>query len=95
MDQQPPELQNKVIIMNGFSNDEIARIMAAVKPLFENPRDLIFAKTTKHSVEMKLKDLIVDISQDHEYLKKNPPTKEQREAQAQRRSQADDSEDAE
>ncbi len=95
MDQQPPELQNKVIIMNGFSNDEIAGIMAAVKPLFENPRDLIFAKTTKHSVEMKLKDLIVDISQDHEYLRKNPPTKEQREAHAQRRAQADDSEDAE
>ncbi len=80
MDQQPPQLDNKVIILNGFSNDEIARIMAAVKPLFEKPRDLIFAKTTKHSVEMKLKDLIVDISEDHEYLKANPPTKAQREA---------------
>ena len=82
MSQQPPQLDNRVIILNGFSNDEIARIMAAVKPLFEKPRDLIFAKTTQHSVEMKLKDLIVDISEDHEYLKKNPPTKAQREAQS-------------
>ena len=95
MDQQPPQLQNKVIIMNGFSNDEIARIMAAVKPLFDHPRDLIFAKTTRHSVEMKLKDLIVDISEDHEYLKKNPPTKEQREAHAARRTRTVDSEDQE
>ncbi len=73
MHEQPPQLRNKVIVLNGFSNDEIARIMAAVKPLFEQPRDLIFAKTTEHSLEMKLKDLIVDISEDHEYLKRNPP----------------------
>ena len=89
MDNQPPELQNKVIILNGFANEEIARIMGAVKPLFDKPRDLIFAKTTEHSVEMKLKDLIVDISQDHEYLKNNPPTKAQREAHERNRAAND------
>ena len=66
-------LNNKAIILNGFSNDEIAQIMAAVKKLFDNPRELIFAKTTKHSVEMKLGDLIKDISEDHAYLLANPP----------------------
>ncbi|TVR62058.1 MAG: DUF3783 domain-containing protein [Spirochaetaceae bacterium] len=73
MNERPKELDNKVIILNGFSYEEINSIMRAVKPLFENPRDLIFAKTTEKSVEMVLKDLIVDMSQDHEYLKKNPP----------------------
>lgn len=73
MEDRPKELDNKVIIMNGFTFEEIDKIMRAVKPLFDKPRDLIFAKTTAQSVEMKLKDLIVDMSEDHEYLKKNPP----------------------
>ena len=73
MTERPKELDNKVIIMNGFSYEEIDKIMRAVKPLFESPRDLIFAKTTETSVTMTLQDLIVDISQDHEYLKQNPP----------------------
>lgn len=68
-----PSLENKVVIMNGFSYEEITRIMRAVKALFDNPRDLIFAKTTDSSLEMKLSDLIIDMSEDHEYLKKNPP----------------------
>jgi len=68
-----PSLENKVIIMNGFSYEEITKIMRAVKALFDNPRDLIFAKTTESSLEMKLSDLIIDMSEDHEYLKKNPP----------------------
>jgi hypothetical protein len=72
-DELPKELENKVIIMNGFSQEEIVAIMRAVRRLFENPGDLIFAKTTPKSVNMVLKDLIVDMSEDHEYLKNNPP----------------------
>ncbi|TVR34466.1 MAG: DUF3783 domain-containing protein [Spirochaetaceae bacterium] len=73
MSERPKELDNKVIIMNGFSYEEINKIMRAVKAQFESPRDLIFAKTTETSVTMTLQDLIVDMSQDHEYLKNNPP----------------------
>ena len=47
--------------------------MKAVKALFEKPRSLIFAKTTPHSLQMPLQKLIADMSQDHEYLKRNPP----------------------
>jgi hypothetical protein len=71
--EKPKELENKVIIMNGFTYEEINKIINSVKKLFDNPKDLIFAKTTETSVEMKLKDLIVDMSEDHEYLKQNPP----------------------
>lgn len=66
-------LDNKVIILNGFSYEEIDKIMRSVKPHFDNPRDLIFAKTTPTSLKMTVEDLIEDISEDHEYLKKNPP----------------------
>jgi len=75
MAERPKELDNRVIIMNGFSYDEISRIMKAVKPLFDKPGDLIFAMTTERSLETRVKDLIVDMSQDHEYLKKNPPNR--------------------
>ncbi|HUX50736.1 MAG TPA: DUF3783 domain-containing protein [Spirochaetia bacterium] len=75
MDDRPAELANKVIIMNGFSHEEISRIMKAVKALFEKPGDLIFAMTTERSLNTKVKDLIVDMSNDHEYLKKNPPNR--------------------
>jgi hypothetical protein len=73
MEERPKELDNKVIIMNGFTDQEIHQIINSVKKLFDNPKDLIFAKTTDTSVNMKLKDLIVDMSEDHEYLKQNPP----------------------
>jgi hypothetical protein len=66
-------LKNKVIILNGFENQEIDMIMRSVKALYPPPRDLIFAKTTETSLQMKLADLIRDISEDHEYLKNNPP----------------------
>ena len=74
----PKELENKVIIMNGFTQQEIVSVMRAVRRLFENPGDLIFAKTTPKSVNMVLKDLIVDMSEDHEYLKNNPPAQLQK-----------------
>ncbi len=66
-------LDNKVIILNGFSYEEIDKIMRSVKSQFETPRDLIFAKTTPTSLKMTVEDLIEDISEDHDYLKKNPP----------------------
>ena len=66
-------LNNKIVILNGFSDDEIVNIMRAVKKLFAQPRELIFAKTTKNSIEMKLKDLMEDMSEDHAYLAANPP----------------------
>lgn len=68
-----PFLENKVIIMNGFSNEEINAVMKAVRSAFPPRTDLIFAKTTPSSLNMVLKELIVDMSEDHDYLKKNPP----------------------
>jgi hypothetical protein len=71
--------------MNGFSNDEIVLIMRAVKGLTKSSSpelppalpipaaDLIFAKTTPNSLTMVLGDIIADMSQDHAYLKANPP----------------------
>lgn len=59
--------------MHGFDYAEIDLIMRAVKKEVENPRDVIFAKSTENSLKMKLAALIEDLTEDHEYLKKNPP----------------------
>jgi hypothetical protein len=116
MSDRSEALDNRVIILNGFSDQEIIAIMNVVKSIYaqadydafvnfvetvaEHPAatdfskrllrvvaaakqipeaqqvgtgDLIFAKTTESSVEMKLVDLIEDMSEDHAYLKNNPP----------------------
>lgn len=80
MKHQPEDLPQRVIIMNGFSAEEMDTILKAVKTSVADPKDVIFAMTTKTSVEMKVRDLIEDMTEDHEYLKKNPPTMEQRRA---------------
>jgi hypothetical protein len=54
-----------------LANIAAARQLAETKAV--DPGDLIFAKSTKNSLETKLADLIVDMSGDHEYLRKNPP----------------------
>lgn len=59
--------------MNGFSYEEIDLIMRAVRKQFDPPRDIIFAKTTENSIKLRVKDLIEDLTEDHEYLKNNPP----------------------
>jgi hypothetical protein len=109
-------LDNRVVILNGFSDSEIIAIMNVVKSIYaetdldafvrfvegvaDHPAstefsrkvlrvlvaakqnqavrsvgtgDLIFAKTTENSLQTKLADLIEDMSEDHEYLRNNPP----------------------
>lgn len=74
MAERPKELDNRVVILNGFTHEEISRVMRAVKSQFEKP-DIIFAMTTENSLKTRLQDLIVDMSRDHEYLKQNPPNR--------------------
>jgi len=77
--------------MNGFSAEEMDTILRVVKKSVSDPKDVIFAMTTKTSVEMKVRDLIEDMTEDHEYLKKNPPSKEQRTAAKEQKEQKEQS----
>ncbi len=66
----------KSIYSNVSPEQALANIAAARKipeTKTVDAGDLIFAKTTKNSLQTKLADLIVDMSGDHEYLRKNPP----------------------
>jgi len=66
-------MDRKVIIMNGFDYREIDLIMRAVKRELGKETEIIFAKTTENSLKMKVGALIEDLTEDHEYLKANPP----------------------
>lgn len=66
-------MDHRVIIMHNFELADIDRIMRAVRRELDRPTDLIFAKTTENSLQMKVGALIEDLTEDHEYLKNNPP----------------------
>ncbi|OQY10259.1 MAG: hypothetical protein B6I29_01865 [Marinitoga sp. 4572_148] len=58
-----------VIILNGFNNDEINKIMRAIKNVEGLPR-IIFATTTKTNVNWKIGDLINELKQEDMEVKK-------------------------
>ena len=64
-----------VIVLHAFDNREISLIMRAVKGALGG-RDIIFAKSTPTSLKMRLGDVVDDVSEDHEYIKKNPPQRQ-------------------
>ncbi|MFA7567294.1 MAG: DUF3783 domain-containing protein [Alkalispirochaeta sp.] len=66
-------MDNRVIIMHGMDNVEIDLVMRAVRKALDKSRDIIFAKTTKNSLKMTVTELINDLTEDHQYLKENPP----------------------
>lgn len=63
----------KVVLLHGFTKEQIFAIMRAVKRELEPAENVAFAMTTPNSLQMKTADLIQDIQGDHAYLKKNPP----------------------
>jgi len=71
----PKQAEGKVAILHGFTREEIFTIMRAVKRELGPDKDIAFAMTTKHSLQLKLQDVVDDITQEHAYLKANPPTR--------------------
>jgi hypothetical protein len=47
----------KVVILDGFTNEEISQIVKAIKPMFQG-RDIIFARPTFHTKKWTVEKLI-------------------------------------
>lgn len=62
-------MNNKVIFINGFTQDETVVIMRAVKAVVENPGDTAFAMGTDTNREWLVKDLIKEVQEEHIYMK--------------------------
>lgn len=61
----------RVIYMHGFSKEEAVKIMRSVKGALETPADIAFSMSTQTNVEWKVKDLITEVAEEHEYMMKN------------------------
>jgi hypothetical protein len=72
MEQKQKETE-KVVILHGFTHEQIYAIVKATHHMLGNDVDVAFATTTEHSLQMKLQDVIADVSEEHAYMKDHPP----------------------
>ncbi len=63
--------KSKIIIFHGLTDEEVASLMRLIKQNVSNPKDFIFAVTTEHSLNWKVKDLIHELEEEHNYFQKN------------------------
>ena len=68
--------EGKVILLHGFSQEEMSKILRVVKAAVDDPQEIAFAMTTPTNLQWKIKDFINDVRGDHEYLRQNPPGKD-------------------
>ena len=60
----------KVVIFHGLTDEEAAFYMRIIKQSSKEPKSFIFAMTTPNSLEWKVKDLIAELKEEHNYFKK-------------------------
>ncbi len=67
----------QVVFLHGFTHEQVIAVMRAAKKAIAesggDPAEVAFAMSTPTNQEWKVSRLIADVSEDHEYLKKNPP----------------------
>jgi hypothetical protein len=69
----PNDRGYKVIFMHGFTQDEVGRILRGVKSVVEDPGKVAFCMSTDNNVDWKIRDLIDDVTEEHDFMKKNRP----------------------
>ncbi|MBI9103021.1 MAG: DUF3783 domain-containing protein [Spirochaetales bacterium] len=65
----------RVVLIHGFSREETMKILKAVKSKVSDPAGVAFSMTTSTNIEWKIKDLVNEVREEHEYLRANPPGK--------------------
>ncbi len=70
-------MASQVVLLHGFTSDQALAVMraakAAVAEAGEDPTAIAFAMTTPTNVDWKVSQLLAEVAEEHEYLKKNPP----------------------
>ncbi len=66
-----------VVLLHGFTDAQALALMRAAKQAAMsaglNPADIAFATSTPTNLEWKLSELVVELAEEHAYLKANPP----------------------
>jgi hypothetical protein len=63
-------MSEKLIMFHGFDQDEVVGLMRLLKANMPQPRDVAFCMTTENNLEWKIRDLISDVLEEHEYMLK-------------------------
>jgi hypothetical protein len=70
-------MEAPVVLLHGFSNEQALAIMRAAKKAASEaglePGSIAFAMTTPTNVEWKVSELLSEVSEEHEHMRKNPP----------------------
>ncbi len=60
----------KVILLNGFTNSEIKEILNCYKENKKLPKDIIFATVTETALKWTVEEWLNELSKEHEEFKK-------------------------
>ncbi len=69
MDDSIMEEGGKIIVFHGFSKEKLNKVINAIKKVSEGD-NIIMAVSTPTSLEWKLKELIEELTKEHEYMKR-------------------------
>ncbi len=69
----PDDRGYKVVFMHGFNQDEMGRIIRGVKSIVTDPGMVAFCMSTENNLDWKIRELLSDVTEEHDYMKKNPP----------------------
>jgi len=67
------EKDERLVLIHGFSRDETISIMRAAKAAATDPQGIAFTTSTPTNLDWKLQDLIAEVREEHEYMRRNPP----------------------
>ena len=63
----------RVVLIHGFSREETIAIMRAAKSVSADPQGIAFTTSTPSNLDWQLRDLIIEVREEHEYMRQNPP----------------------
>ena len=63
----------RMVLIHGFSREETIAIMRAAKSVSTDPQGIAFTTSTPSNIEWKLRDVIAEVREEHEYMRNNPP----------------------
>ncbi|MDZ7792589.1 MAG: DUF3783 domain-containing protein [Spirochaetia bacterium] len=63
----------RMVLIHGFSREETIAIMRAAKSVASDPQGIAFTTSTPSNIEWKLRDVIAEVREEHEYMRNNPP----------------------
>ena len=68
----------RVVLIHGFSREETIAIMRAAKSVCADPQGIAFTTSTPSNLDWKLRDLIIEVREEHDYMRQNPPQPNQK-----------------